>query len=60
VELDAFVGEDGAVETAKTVNGNPVLGKAAEEAVKRWKFTPFKEDGKAVKVIVNLAFTFKM
>ncbi len=61
VEVDATVGETGAVESAKTVSGNPVLGKAAEEALKKWKFTPFKaDDGKPVKGIVNLAFTFKM
>ena len=61
VEVDAYVGESGTVETVKTVNGNPVLAKAAEDAVKKWKFSPFKtDDGKAVKVIVNLAFTFKM
>ncbi len=61
VEVDAYVGESGAVETVKTVNGNPVLGRAAEDAVKKWKFSPFKtDDGKPLKAIVNLAFTFKM
>ncbi len=61
VEVDAYVGENGSVETAKTVNGNPVLGKAAEDAVKKWKFNPFKtDDGKPLKAVVNLAFTFKM
>jgi protein TonB len=61
VEVDACVGESGTVETVKTINGNPVLGKAAEDAVKKWKFTPFKtDDGKPLKAIVNLAFTFKM
>lgn len=61
VEVDAYVGENGAVETAKTVNGNPVLGKAAEDAVKKWKFSPFKtDDGKPIKAIINLAFTFKI
>lgn len=61
VEVDATIGENGAVEAVKTLNGNPVLGKAAEEAVKKWKFNPFKtDDGKPFKAIVNLAFTFKM
>lgn len=61
VEVDATVGENGAVEAVKTMNGNPVLGKAAEDAVKKWKFNPFKtDDGKPMKAIVNLAFTFKI
>jgi periplasmic protein TonB len=60
VEIDAFIGEDGSVERVQPVVGNPVLSKAAEQAVRQWKFTPFKDEGKAFKAVVNLQFAFKI
>ncbi len=60
VEVDAQVAEDGTVQSVKTVTGNPVLAKAAENAVKQWKFTPFKEEGKPTKAVVGLVFSFKL
>lgn len=60
VEVDAYIGEDGSVDRVQAVVGNPILSRAAELAVKQWKFTPFKEEGKAYKAVVNLQFAFKM
>ncbi len=60
VEVDAFISEDGKVERVESVSGNPVLVKCAEETLKRWKFTPFTEDGKPVKAEAVLAFRFKL
>jgi len=60
VEVNAFISEDGKVEKVESISGNPVLFKCAEEALKRWKFTPFTEDGKPVKAVASLNFTFKM
>lgn len=59
-EVEAVIGESGGVEHVKTVSGSPVLTKAASEALMKWKFKPFTEDGKAVKVVVTLSFTFNM
>jgi len=59
VEVQAYIKEDGSVERVENVSGNPVLLRAAQDAVKRWKFTPFKEDGKAVKAVASMNFTFK-
>jgi len=58
VELEATVAEDGTVSQVNIVSGNPVLTKAGAEALKRWKFSPFKEDGKAVKVIAPISMSF--
>jgi TonB family protein len=38
VKISAVVAADGTVKNVKTVGGNAVLAKAAEEAVKQWKF----------------------
>jgi TonB family protein len=60
VELEAVVAETGAVEKVNIVSGNPVLTRPAVEAVKRWKFSPFTAEGKAVRALVPISMTFKM
>jgi protein TonB len=60
VEVEALIGENGVVESATAVSGNPVLTRAAVDAVKRWKFNPITEDGKAVKASTVLSFNFKL
>ncbi|MEI9973615.1 MAG: energy transducer TonB [Ignavibacteriota bacterium] len=60
VELNATVGEDGTVEKADVLSGNPILAKAAQETLKKWRFSKMTEDGKAVKFVANVAFTFKL
>lgn len=59
VELEATIDEDGAVVSIKTLTGNPILAKAAVDALKKWKFKPFKEDGKPVKVASDFTLEFK-
>jgi periplasmic protein TonB len=58
VELEAAINEDGTVDQVKIVSGNPVLTKPSVEALKKWKFKPFTEDGKAVQAIATFHFTF--
>jgi TonB family protein len=60
VELEAVVAENGAVEKVNIVSGNPVLTRPAADAVKKWKFAPFTEDGKTVKALVPISMNFKM
>jgi protein TonB len=60
VEVQVVITEEGKVETATPVSGNPILTKAALETVKQWKFTPFKDGGKSVKAQTVLSFSFKM
>ena len=58
VSLDVTIAENGTVETVVVVNGNPILARLATTAMKRWKFTPFKSDGKAIKVIAEIGVKF--
>jgi protein TonB len=59
VDLEAVVSEDGSVEKVNVVDGNPVLTKAGTEALMKWKFKPVTADGKAVKAVAPITFSFK-
>lgn len=60
VELEAIISEQGTVDDVRIVTGNPVLTKAAAQAVKKWKFTPITEGGKPTKAVAPLSLTFKL
>jgi TonB family protein len=60
VKIDVVINEAGAVEEVTSESGNPVLFNCVKEAVKRWKFSPFKSDGKPAKATTMLSFTFKV
>jgi len=53
VRVTAVVAADGDVKSVEPVGGSPVLIKAAEDAVIKWKFAPGAES----KEIVELHFT---
>lgn len=55
VEVDVTISEDGKVEKAEPAAGNPILARAAVEAVKQWKFKSFGGP-----VQVTLTFAFKL
>jgi protein TonB len=58
VELDVLIAENGAVESVTPISGNPVLTKPAAEALKKWKFKPFQEDGSPVKAQAAVKINF--
>ena len=60
VELEVLVGETGEVQKVDIVSGNAVLTGAAVQAVKRWRFKPFLEGGKAIRVLAPLTVDFKL
>ncbi len=59
VELDVTVDENGAVEKADILKGNPVLGKAAQDSIKKWKFKPIRIGDQAVKAVATVSCEFK-
>lgn len=59
VEVEATVGTDGNVEAVKVLTGNPLLTNSAVNAVKKWKFTPFLQNGEPSRAIATLSFDFK-
>jgi TonB family protein len=60
VELEATVAENGSVETVTIVSGNPILTRPAADAIKKWKFVPFTDDGKPCKALAPVSITFKL
>lgn len=58
VILKVLISENGEVETAEVVSGDPILAESALDAVKKWKFKPFIRNGKVVRVSTKLPFDF--
>ena len=50
VKVIAVVGADGDVKSVEPVGGSPVLLKAAEDAVAKWKFVPGGESREPVEL----------
>jgi len=48
VVLKTLVGADGAVKTARSVEGDATLAAAASKAVKQWRYRPYVRDGKTM------------
>jgi len=60
VEVAVAIDEDGSVTDVKITAGTPVLATGVVDAVKKWKFTPFKDpSGTASKATTTLSFDFK-
>jgi TonB family protein len=59
VKVEVVLDEQGAVAEIRNTNGPQMLRRAAEDAVKRWKFKPFMRDGQPVRAsgFVNFNFT---
>src|SRR5580658_10933511 len=59
IELDVVVGRDGSVADVRARNGPAVLAQAAMDAMRWWRFEPYRIDGKAVIVQTTVAMEFK-
>lgn len=59
VEVEAVVDESGKVESVKALSGNPMLTQSAVNAVQKWKFTPFTENGQPTRAVATLKFDFR-
>jgi TonB family protein len=53
VKVIAVVAADGEVKSVKPVGGSPVLLKAAEDAIAKWKFAPGAESNETVELHFN-------
>jgi TonB family protein len=58
VVVEAVVGKDGSVKTAKATSGNVLLRDAATSAVKQWKYKPATLDGQPVETTVQITVKF--
>src|SRR5581483_11013885 len=56
--LQALVGRDGSIQDLKLVNGYFALGLAAVDAVKQWRFRPYRLNGEIVEMETYLTVNF--
>jgi protein TonB len=54
VVLDIVIDPAGKVVSVNVISGHPMLAPAFIEAVRKWEYTPFEKDGKAVSVVTRV------
>jgi TonB family protein len=60
VVLDVVIGKDGAVRNITAKSGHPLLVPAAIDAVKQWRYQPYRLDGKPVDVSTEIVVNFTL
>ena len=60
VVVDALVDKDGAVELVKVVSGDPELALAATDAVRHWRFKPYRQHGQPVEFQTRITVNFTL
>jgi TonB family protein len=60
VTLLLRIGGDGAVQDAQLLSGEPVLGRAAAEAVEQWRYRPVRVGGQPVNVLTSVTLAFEL
>ena len=58
VVVRLFIDEDGSIDEAGAMDGNPLLKDLAEGAARQWRFEPFFVNGEPVRVESRLTFRF--
>lgn len=58
VWIHLLISETGNVESTDIISGDPDLARAAQQAMKKWKFRPYIRHGKPVKVSTKMPFDF--
>lgn len=60
VIIQAIIGVDGRVQSAKVLRSKPLLDQAALEAVRAWEYTPTLLNGRPVPVMMTVTVQFKL
>jgi protein TonB len=60
VVLECVVGTDGRIQEVKVKHGNPLLVRAAVEAVWQWAYEPTRLNGAPIEVITDITVSFKL
>jgi TonB family protein len=60
VELTATISREGAITGVKVASGDPVLGKAAADAVRQWKYRPYLLNGEPVEIETQITVNFRL
>ena len=60
VTLRVVIGKDGAVADVVPISGEPVLARAAVEAVERWRYAPVLVGGRPIGVVTTVTLAFRL
>jgi len=60
VILQAWIGRDGSIRDLKLVDGSLLLGRAAVEAVRQWRYKPYLRNGVAVEAQTYVTVNFRL
>jgi protein TonB len=60
VQLLAVISKTGDVANVKILTGEPVLARAAVDAVRQWKYKPYLLDGEPVEIQTQVTINFKL
>ena len=60
VQLQATITKDGDIKNLKVVSGDGVLARAAQEAVRQWKYKPYFLNGEPVPIETQILVNFKL
>jgi TonB family protein len=60
IVLEVFVGKDGAVASVRTVSGDPLLAGAAEDAVRKWRYEPYRVHGHTAEFQTEVTLRFAL
>jgi TonB family protein len=58
VILEVNVGKDGGVQELTVISGNSMLAIAASDAVRKWRFRPLLQNGRAVRFLTRIKVDF--
>ena len=60
VIIEAVIATDGGVRDARVLRSQPLLDRAALDAVRQWRYAPTRVNGVAVPVIVTVTVQFRL
>ncbi|GAC1429473.1 MAG: hypothetical protein NVS1B11_04640 [Terriglobales bacterium] len=60
VQLQATISKDGTVSNLRTLAGDPLLARAAADAVKQWEYKPYYLNGQPVEMQTLIVVNFKL
>jgi protein TonB len=60
VVLQAFIARDGTIQDLKLIRGSMLLGQAAYNAVRQWRYQPYLVNGRAVEAQTLVTVDFKL
>ena len=60
VQLMATISKTGDITAVKVLSGEPLLTRAATDAVKQWKYKPYLLNGEPVEIQTQITVNFKL